>query len=83
MKLQLRYFASIREALGRDAESVETSATTVADLQAQLQARGGPYAQVFAPGRPVRAAVQQVMARADTALVDGAEVGFFPPVTGG
>lgn len=83
MKVQVRYFASIRESLGLDAEAVETAATTVGALQTQLHARGGQYAEVFAPGRPVRAAVQQVMARAETTLSDGTEVGFFPPVTGG
>ncbi|MEO5735744.1 MAG: MoaD/ThiS family protein, partial [Rubrivivax sp.] len=32
---------------------------------------------------PVRAAVQQVMADEATVLIDGVEVAFFPPVTGG
>jgi molybdopterin synthase sulfur carrier subunit len=31
----------------------------------------------------IRAAVDQAMARPDAALHDGAEVAFFPPVTGG
>ena len=83
MKLNLRYFASIREALGMDAESVELPCSDVAGLLTQLRARGGVYADVLAEGRPVRAAVNQVMARADTPLSDGAEVGLFPPVTGG
>jgi len=83
MKLNLRYFASIREALGVDAEVVEASGPDVAALLAQLRARGGAFAEVLAEGRPVRAAVNQVMARPDTPLADGAEVGLFPPVTGG
>ena len=83
MKLQLRYFASIREDLGLATEDLDTQASHVAGLLAELRARGGAYAQALAEGRPVRVAVNQVMARADTPLADGAEVGLFPPVTGG
>ena len=81
--VQVRYFASLREALGTSHEIVATGATTVSELRQALVARGGAYAEVLAPGRAVRAALNQVMAGDDQALVDGAEVAFFPPVTGG
>jgi len=83
MKIQLRYFASIREDLGLAAEALETQALNVADLLTELRARGGAYATALAEGRPVRVAVNQVMARGNVPLNDGAEVGLFPPVTGG
>nr|WP_315238264.1 molybdopterin converting factor subunit 1 [uncultured Albidiferax sp.] len=83
MKLTVKYFASIREALGTSQETVETTATTVQALRDELVARGGAYASSLAPGRSVRVALNQVMVDAQTALVDGAEVAFFPPVTGG
>lgn len=83
MKLHLRYFASIREDLGLAAEEVDTCAHDAAGLLAELRARGGAYAQALAAGRPVRVAISQVMARDDTPLTEGAEVGLFPPVTGG
>jgi len=83
MKIQLRYFASIREDLNLASEDMDTSAVSVAALLSELRARGGAYAQALAEGRPVRVAINQVMARADTPLADGAEVGLFPPVTGG
>ena len=83
MKIQLRYFASIREDLGLASEDLDTQAPHVAALLAELRARGGAYAQALAEGRPVRVAVNQVMARGDVALSEGAEVGLFPPVTGG
>jgi molybdopterin synthase sulfur carrier subunit len=83
MKVQVRYFASIRESLGVDAEWVDTEAKDAGALLAELRARGGVHAQVLAEGRPVRMAVNQVMARPETALSEAAEVGFFPPVTGG
>ena len=79
MKVHLKYFASVREAMGVSGESLDTSSATVADLRAQLVARG---AQTLA--RPsVRAALNQVMCADDAALSEGCEVAFFPPVTGG
>ncbi len=83
MKVQLRYFASIREAIGTGSESLETAAVTLAALRDELIARGGAYADVLAHGRAVRVALNQTMSDEAAALSDGAEVGFFPPVTGG
>jgi molybdopterin synthase sulfur carrier subunit len=83
MKVQIRYFASIREALGRSGEEWETAAATLAQLRVELLARGGAYAEALAPGRAVRMALNQVMTDEAAVLVDGAEVAFFPPVTGG
>lgn len=83
MKVQLRYFASVREAIGSGSETLETGAETLALLRDQLIARGGAYAEVLARGRAVRVALNQTMADESAALTDGAEVGFFPPVTGG
>lgn len=83
MKVQLRYFASLRESLGTGAESVDTQAPTLGALRAELVARGGAYAEALAPARSVRVALNQTMSDESAALSDGAEVGFFPPVTGG
>ena len=83
MKVQIKYFASIREAIGRSSEEWETGAATLAQLRAELLARGGAYAEVLAPERALRMALNQVMADEATALAEGAEVAFFPPVTGG
>lgn len=83
MKLSVRYFASIREGLGLGQEAVQTEATTVGALRDELLARGGAYAELLARGRAVRVAVDQQMQDEGAALHDGAEVAFFPPVTGG
>ena len=83
MKVQIRYFASIREAIGRGSEEWETAAATLAQLRAELLARGGAYAEALAPGRALRMALNQVMTDEAAALTAGAEVAFFPPVTGG
>ena len=82
-RITIKYFASIREALGQGAETVHTTAATIAALRAELMARGGAYAEVLAAHKAVRVAVNQTMAEESTPLTDGAEVAFFPPVTGG
>jgi len=85
MKLTILYFASLREALGLDRETVElpSQVKTVGDLRDWLRARGGVWESALSQGRSVRAAVAQRMAAADTELMPDAEVAFFPPVTGG
>jgi molybdopterin synthase sulfur carrier subunit len=83
MRIQLRYFASLRESIGVGSEVFVTSATDVAALRQALIALGGAHAQCLALGLPVRVAVNQVMASDDTPLVADCEVAFFPPVTGG
>lgn len=83
MKIQLRYFASIREAIGTGSETVETAAATLAALRNELIARGGAHAEALARGRAVRVSLNQTMADESATLADGAEVAFFPPVTGG
>ena len=83
MKVTLRYFASIRETLGTGHESVETQAATLGALRDELLARGGAHAEALARGKAVRLALNQAMADESAALTEGAEVGFFPPVTGG
>jgi len=83
MKVTVKYFASIREAVGLVSESVTTDSATLAALRDELMARGGGYADSLARGRAVRLAINQVMCDETAALVEGAEVAFFPPVTGG
>ena len=82
-KVTVKYFASIREAIGSASESVNTSASTLAALRDQLIAQGGPYAESLARSRAVRLALNQIMVDESALLTDGAEVAFFPPVTGG
>lgn len=76
MTITVRFFASIRERLGKNETVIETAGVrTVADVWARVA--GEPI--------PVRllAAVNLEHARLDSPVRDGDEVGFFPPVTGG
>ena len=85
MKIQLRFFASVRESLNLSEQTVDLPASvqTVGQLRAWLVARGEVWAEVLGAQRALRTAYQQQMCEPDTALTDGAEVAFFPPVTGG
>ena len=85
MRLTLKYFASLREALGAggELEWLPAAEPTAAALRAWLRTQSDAHAQALAPARAVRVAVDQVLAGESTPLHDGAEVAFFPPVTGG
>ena len=81
--ITLKYFASIREAIGQGSERLSTQAPTLKALREELIARGGAYAEVLAHGRAVRMALNQDLCEEAAALSEGCEVAFFPPVTGG
>ena len=82
-RVQVRYFASIREALGAG-ETVELPAgSTLGALRDRLIALDAGHAAALGRGRALRAAVNQVMSDEGALVPEGAEVAFFPPVTGG
>lgn len=83
MKVNVKYFASIRERIGSGSESLDTTAVTLGALRDELIARGGAHAESLARGRAVRMALNQVMSEEGARLSEGCEVAFFPPVTGG
>lgn len=83
IQITLRYFASIREAMGAGSEQLTTEATTVGALREALMARSPAAAAALAQGKAVRMALNQEMCEADAALKNGDELAFFPPVTGG
>lgn len=77
MPIQVRFFASLRERLGRaEAEIDADSVVTVADVWTQVA--GG-----VAPPGNLLAAVNHEHVESDHPVSDGDEVAFFPPVTGG
>ena len=85
MKLTLKYFASLRETLGAGGplDWTPEAEPTAAALRAWLRTQSDAHAQALAPGRAVRVAVDQMLVDETVTLRDGAEVAFFPPVTGG
>lgn len=85
MKIKLMYFASLREVLGQSEEvkEVPEDVVTVAQLRDYLMQSEERYASALGNQKRLRAAVNQVMAFDDTPIEEGAEIAFFPPVTGG
>jgi molybdopterin synthase sulfur carrier subunit len=85
MKITLRFFASVREAVGTATESatLPDNVATVGAVRDLLIARGGAWAEALSHDRALRMAFNQVMCDPATEVRDGGEVAFFPPVTGG
>jgi molybdopterin synthase sulfur carrier subunit len=85
MKVKVRFFASLKEYVGRDGLEINAifSPATVAGLRAYLCAEYPDFARAISEVGRVRAAVNQDMADDQTPVAEHAEVAFFPPVTGG
>ncbi len=83
MKLNILYFASLREQLGQAQETLETDAESVEILLQELCERGPQWQQTLCDNPHLQVAVNQTVAERHTQLKDGDEVAFFPPVTGG
>jgi molybdopterin synthase sulfur carrier subunit len=83
--ITLLYFARLRETFGLSSEQANLPADVadVRSLTEWLRQRGGTWRDELDQDKPVRVAVNQDMATPDTAVRDGDEVAFFPPVTGG
>jgi molybdopterin synthase sulfur carrier subunit len=84
MEVTVRYFALLREKMGRGSEVVSSpeGGLTVAGLRGLLADRSPDLADILL-GRPLLAAVNREYAAAETPLRDGDEVALFPPVSGG
>ena len=85
MKIQLRFFASLRERVGCGATEIEVADEKISAKQVRqlLIARGSPWDQALAADKVLRMALNQNMITDDADLRDGDELAFFPPVTGG
>lgn len=77
MSIRVRYFASLRERMGRvDEQLTPEGLATVLDVWKAVD-EGRPL-----PDR-VLCAVNMEYADPETPVKDGDEIAFFPPVTGG
>ena len=83
--INIRYFASLKDRLQRASEEIElpSQVDDVDSLIAFLRQREGIWKQVFPTDGNVLFALNQEMAKLDSKVKDGDEIGFFPPVTGG
>ena len=81
MQITVRLFGSIREAAGEKELAVRVEAGATADSLRALLARDHPAFEEMADR--LRVSVNHEIAPGDTALSDGDEVAFLPPVAGG
>jgi molybdopterin converting factor subunit 1 len=81
MQIRALFFASYRDLAGADEIDVDLpEGSSVADLVGRLRERGGSWASL--PAQPA-VAVNQTYSPLETALSDGDEIAFIPPVSGG
>lgn len=83
MKIEVLYFAWVRERIGEPRETVETSAATVMDLVEELKSREERYDLAFSDLKSLRVALDQELMEFNSPLEGVREVAFFPPMTGG
>ena len=85
MRIEMLYFAWVRERMGRAGETVDVPDTlaSVADLVDWLAARDEVSAEALADRGRLRAAVDQAFVMPDAPIGGAREVALFPPVTGG
>lgn len=81
--MELRYFAWVRERIGKSAERYDGSAKTLTELLDELEARGEGYAAGLGDRNILRFALDQEISEMDASLDGIAEVAIFPPMTGG
>jgi molybdopterin-guanine dinucleotide biosynthesis protein A len=79
MQLKIQYYALMREQAGRSEETLETSASTPADLYLELVARYG----FTLPREQLKVAVNSEFSDWSRKLKVGDAVVFIPPVAGG
>ncbi len=81
----LRYFAWVREKVGRSEERVALPAgvTTIGELMGWLRTRAPEYANAFERAAVIRAAIDQTHVKSSARIAGAREIAFFPPVTGG
>jgi len=85
MTIKLRYFAWVRERVGKPDEDVELPAgvTTAAELMTWLATRGEEYAHAFENPRVIRVAIDRSHVQPGAPIKAATEIAFFPPMTGG
>jgi len=83
--MKLKYFAWVRERVGKAEETVEppVEIRTVGDLIGWLSARSEAYAYAFEKPTVIRAAIDHAHVKPDAAISGAREIAFFPPMTGG
>lgn len=85
MMIKLRYFAWVRERVGKAEEDVDvpSGVATVGELMTWLSGRGEEYAYAFDNPQVIRAAIDKTHVKPQALIGNASEIAFFPPMTGG
>ena len=85
MSIKLRYFAWVRERVGKAEEDIDVPGgiATVGELMTWLSGRGEEYAYAFDNPKVIRAAIDKAHVKPQTPIGNASEIAFFPPMTGG
>lgn len=85
MELKIQYFASVREAMAREEETIQPpeSVETVADLVQYLSSQDASFAELAGAENPLLVAINHSVVDRNASLSENDEVAFFPPMTGG
>ena len=83
--MKVRYFAWVRERVGKAEEEIDPPAdiATVGELVAWLAQRGEGYAYAFENPKVVRSAIDKTHVPVNARIKGASEIAFFPPMTGG
>ena len=80
--LRVLFFAQTRELIGLDAIEVNENFATVEELRQHLVAKGDTWALALQSDK-LLVAINQTLMPLESAVKNGDEIAFFPPVTGG
>lgn len=80
--LRVLFFAQTRELIGLDAIEVNENFATVEELRQHLATKGDKWALALQSDK-LLVAINQTLMPLESAVKNGDEIAFFPPVTGG
>jgi molybdopterin synthase sulfur carrier subunit len=85
MSIKVRYFAWVRERIGKPEEDIDLPAgvATIGELMTWLSGRGEEYAYAFENPKVIRAAIDRSHVKPQAEIAGAREIAFFPPMTGG
>lgn len=80
--IKVLFFAQVRELVATDMLEIDPTFNTAEELREHLSQQGKKWQLALEKGK-LLVAINQTICPFETAIKDGDEVAFFPPVTGG